>query len=73
MDWGNIKARDSQFEREYQFSPDIDYIKEIDEYNRFNEERDAEGRMRFADKHNGFIAFWAKVAYYKELKEKGLL
>ncbi len=73
VDWGNLNARDYKFEKEFQFSPDIDYIKEVDELNRFEKQRDAEGRRRFVNKHNGIISFWAKAIYYKELKEKGLL
>ena len=73
MDWGRITKRDLRWEEENQFSPDIDYNKEAEEYARICDRKDFEGRQSFIIKHNGIICFGAKLCYYRELKKKGLI
>ena len=73
MDWDNITERNLRWEEENQFSPDMDYNLEAEEYARICERRDFEGRQAFIIKHNGIICFGAKLLYYRELKKKGLI
>lgn len=73
MDWNTIQGRDLDFEKRHGFIPDLDYKAELDKYNKLVLDQDKEGLQEFAIWHGGRIAFFAKVFYYKKLKEAGLL
>lgn len=73
MDRNTISRRDFDFERRYGFLTNLDYKAELDKYNRLVLDQDKEGLQDFAKRHGGRIAFFAKVFYYKELNEAGLL
>ena len=61
MDWGSITKRDLCWEEENQFSIDLDYNQEAEEYARICARKDFEGRQAFIIKHNCIICFGAKL------------
>lgn len=67
------KSRDLDFEATYGFDPALDYEAERQAYNLMAEAKDAEGCRSFMKRHGGTIAFYAKYAYYVELKKARLL
>ncbi len=72
MNWNNIHERDMNFEAMYGFDTTIDYLAELEAFNKLTQEQDVEGIKQFAYKHGGRIAFFGKLCYYKELKEAGI-
>lgn len=67
------KSRDLDFEATYGFDPVLDYEAERQAYSLMADAKDAEGCRAFMRRHGGTIAFYAKYAYYVELKKARLL
>lgn len=67
------RSRDLDFESRYGFDSTLDYEVERLAYNHMVEANDQDGCKAFMRRHGGIIAFYAKYAYYVELKKARLL